>query len=117
MAKRGRLKPEVLVAFAAANGSAAQPRKVRTKAPSEKPARKAAAKTVAKPVAKGKKPAPRPTPVAKLVPAAAAPTAHAAPEDPQIAELEAALTALAVRVAKLEAVPAAPEKKRFSRKA
>jgi hypothetical protein len=121
VAERGRLKPEVLEAYAAANGSAANRKPAAAKKTAKAkaattpttpkaPVRKAPAKTAAKPAGK---PFPRP----KAAPAEiSSPAVVPVAVDTRIADLQSAVAALTARVAKLEAAGAPSAKNRFGRK-
>ena len=116
VAERGRLNPQIVAAFTAANGSAGQ--STRNRKPSNatpaKPASRVA--TTKAPVRKAQSKSP-----AKAAPFAAARTdgdaIAAVREDTRIADLQAAVTALTARVAKLEAASATsePRKRRLRR--
>lgn len=121
VAERGRLKPEILSAYAKANGGAVEPKGVPAKraattrsAASKVPARKSAAKTAHMPAAKS-------VPAPKEV--AAVNSSHQevvrAADDTLLADLQDAVAALTARVTRLEAAAAAPapaKPKKFGRR-
>lgn len=119
VAERGRLKPEILSAYAKANGVAVKPKAVPAKraaptksAASKAPARKSAAKTAPKPAAKS---VPGPKEVA-AVNSSALEVVRVADDSP-LADLQDAVAALTARVTRLEAAAAAPAKpKKFGRR-
>ena len=105
VAERGRLKPEIVAAYAAANGSAGK------SASRQKAARVTQAKATGKTTAR--KAAPKR--VVSAAPVVVAPeTAATDAEDPRIADLLSAVNALTERVARLEAaaVPVKPRTRR-----
>ena len=119
---RGRLRPDVLEAYGAANGSSVKATKPPAKAGSKhKPSAKTATPKTRLPKAAAK-PAPEPAakpeakakamPIAKVAPAVETPTPEVVTvaENTQIAELRAALETLTARVTKLEATPVATKK-------
>lgn len=116
VAERGRLRPDILDAFAAANESAAKKKTARAKASAATtPARSVVPKAPARtPARSGPKPAANTAPVA-LAEASAAEGVRVA-VDVRIVDLQDALAALTARVSKLETAASAPStKKRFGR--
>lgn len=118
VAERGRLKPEILSAYAKGNGVVGKPKAIPAKgaaatrsAASKAPAPTSAARTAPTPVAKS---APGPNEVA-AVNSTAREVSFA--DDTPLADLQDAVAALTARVASLEAAAAAPTKsKKFGRK-
>lgn len=112
VAERGRLKPEILSAYAEANGVAVEPKAVPAKrsavptksAASKAPARKSVAKAPPKPPAKS---VPGPKEMA-AVDSSALEVVRVADDSP-LADLQDAVAALTARVTRLEADTAAPQ--------
>ena len=119
VAERGRLRPEIVRAYAKANGVAVTPKAVPAKraaptksAASKAPARKSAEKTAHKPAAKS---VPGPKEVT-AVDSSALEIVRVADDTP-LSDLQDAVAALTARVTRLEAAAAAPATpKKFGRK-
>ena len=121
VAERGRLRPEILSAYAKAHGVAVEPRAVpaakRATAPtksaaSKAPARKSFAKAAPKPTVKS---VPGPKEVAAVD--SSAPEVVRVADDTPLADLQDAVAALTARVTRLETAAAAlPKPKKFGRK-
>ena len=119
VAERGRLRPEILTAYAKANRLAATTKAAPAKraaptrsAAATAPARRSAAKTAPKAAAKS---VPAPTEGAAVT-SSTLEVARAADDRP-LADLQNAVAALTARITKLEAAAAAPAKPRkFSRR-
>lgn len=112
VAERGRLRPEILSAYAKANGVAAKPKAVLAKkavptksAASRAPARKSAAKTAPEPAAKS-------VPGPKEMAAVNSSTHEVVrvTDDTPLSELRDAVASLTARITRLEASAAAPAK-------
>lgn len=120
VAERGRLKPEILSAYATAHGAAVKSKPGPAKqtatptkpAASKAPARNSAAKTEPRPAAKSVR---GPKAVAAVKSSGQEVVRVAA--DPRLADLQNAVAALTARVTRLEAAAAGPGRpKKFGRK-
>lgn len=111
VADRGRLRPEILTAYAQAHGVApttkAAPAKGAAPSASKAPGRGSAAKSAPRPAAKSV-----PAPTEKAAVDSSTQEDVRAADDTPLADLQNAVAALTARVAKLEAATAVPAKQR-----